>query len=547
MKKSGRILGLILGLLLVSLMFNACGNGSGKNRIPVTRVTISGAGIINNALTATVGSKIILRADVSPSDATDKKIEWKSSDISVITITENGEITTLNPGDANITATADNKTGKIEVKVITDTELNSISFVKSDINVNIGSSIQLNLDFFPSSATNKNVIYTISSVADRDIKNVSVNAKGKVDVLIGAISGTEYIVTATSQENSNITAICKIIVQDVMLTSISVKRNDEAIPINSSENGRIEIPIDIPKNVYFFVPLYTPDNTSQQSVEYESSNPMILSIEKYDNLGLYSIGASAEIGMNVDVTIKGQNGTSFIIYATIVEAKNYIANELTVSYLNSLAVDKRTLWDIEGYGTDGETDSSDDDFYDTAGNKLLSQPICGGVAPWDGGWGVIFDTWDNPYKDNELPNQYMYNKILIGSNINIIEFRTRSHITPSPTSDRGKFRVRVLEPDGIGGYLLPVVISKIHGIGTADENGWIVISNTTVADYEAARDYFYFDISAYKGKTVIILFEVDDMLDDNLPPGQRDSELCDRICFLGAELQEVKKDRTSND
>ena len=55
-----------------------------------------------------VGDTITLKAVVQPSNATDKRITWTSSDPSVATIDANGKITMQKPGTCNITAAAYN-------------------------------------------------------------------------------------------------------------------------------------------------------------------------------------------------------------------------------------------------------------------------------------------------------------------------------------------------------------------------------------------------------------------------------------------------------
>lgn len=542
MKKTTKKLAVVLAMVLSISIITAC-----KENVPtigVTKVTIAGNGIADNALSMLTDETVSLAASVSPSDATDRQITWASTNTAVVTITDKGELKAVSEGSANVTATAGGIVSTIAVTVAKGVVLTAISFKEPLISANVGSTTKLVLNFEPVEVTNRNVIYTISPDSGAVADKATINSLGKVQILSGALGGSTYTITATSVKYPAIKATCQIKVLEVPLSSIGITRCQEAVDLVSSDGNRIEIPIDIPKNVYFFVPNFMPTNTSQTKVTYTSSDPSVLEIKQYESLCVYSVGTGAAVGKTVNITVTGENNKSTVLYAKIGPAKNYLANELTTAYLKSLSVDKRTFWNIE---TDTSTGN-----YDTAGDIPLSQPIWrgtksastyGGVNPWDGVWGIIFDQWDNPFLDNELPNQYMYNKVQLSDKANFIEFRVRSQTTAS-TSERGKFRVQVIEPDGKGGYLAPVVLNKTKGLGTADANGWIVMSNCAVADFEAMKDFFYFDISSYKGKEVVFLFEVDDMHDDGLAAGKMDSMLCDRICFLGAEIQETMKDRT---
>ena len=545
MKTLKKTVALVLAISCLVLLCSSCGKKAGT-KIEVTHVTIAGEGITDNTLSIMPGEEVTLSASVSPSDATNKTVTWASSNKSAADISTDGKLTAVAEGSAEITATADGKSATLAVTVIKGVTLTAISFTKPEVSINVGSSSKLVLEYEPSDATDKDIIYTITPDSGAVDGKVTISALGKVDILSGAKGGSSYTITATSKKNSAIKTTCKVSVLEVALTALGVRRNSEAVDITSSTSNRLEIPIDLQKDVCFFVPNYTPTNTSDQEVTYSSSDSSILQIQQYENLAVYSVGPSAKVGDTVDITVKGQNDKKVVIYAKIGAAKNYLADDLTAEYLNSLTTDTRASWNIEQSGSSGN--------YDTAGTAPLSQAIWrgtkssttyGGVSPWDGVWGIIFDSWDNPYKDNELANQYMYNKVSLSSNANFAEFRVRTHTTAT-TSVNGKFKISILEADGNGGFKAPVILKKVKGISQADSNGWMEISNCAASDLETGKDYFVFDISAYKSKTVVFLFEVDDMGDKGLKAGTRDSGLCDRICFLGAEVQEAMVDRTSS-
>ncbi len=79
--------------------------------ISAKKVNVESVTLDKPTLTATVGDPAVtLKATVTPDDATDKTVTWKSSDTDVATVDENGQVTFKALGTATITATATNGT-----------------------------------------------------------------------------------------------------------------------------------------------------------------------------------------------------------------------------------------------------------------------------------------------------------------------------------------------------------------------------------------------------------------------------------------------------
>ena len=74
-----------------------------------TTVDVTGVSLNKTTTTLTVGDTETLTATVSPDGATDKTVTWSSSDTDVATV-ENGVVTAVGSGTANITVTATNGT-----------------------------------------------------------------------------------------------------------------------------------------------------------------------------------------------------------------------------------------------------------------------------------------------------------------------------------------------------------------------------------------------------------------------------------------------------
>ena len=85
--------------------------------VPVTSVSISGPGVKDGKATVRRNASLQLAATVSPGNATDRTVSWKSSDTAVATVDKAGKVMGVKAGKATITATAGGKSASVEVTV----------------------------------------------------------------------------------------------------------------------------------------------------------------------------------------------------------------------------------------------------------------------------------------------------------------------------------------------------------------------------------------------------------------------------------------------
>ena len=87
-------------------------NNSGSTNVNVNSIVLN-----RSSLTLDVGEAYTLQATISPSNATNKKVTWSSSNTKVATVSSSGKVTAKREGTATITAKADGKTDTIRVTV----------------------------------------------------------------------------------------------------------------------------------------------------------------------------------------------------------------------------------------------------------------------------------------------------------------------------------------------------------------------------------------------------------------------------------------------
>ena len=100
---------------------------------------------------------------ISPSDATNKKLKYTSSDTKVAEVSASGRVTAKSEGEAKIRAAATDGSDEYAVCYVTVTgkaKVTGITLDKSKLEMKKGESLNLVATITPSTATNKNVTWT---------------------------------------------------------------------------------------------------------------------------------------------------------------------------------------------------------------------------------------------------------------------------------------------------------------------------------------------------------------------------------------------------
>lgn len=82
------------------------GTGTGNDDTPKT-VAVTGVTLDKTTANATVGDVVQLSATIAPADATNKKLSWKSSDDTLVTVDANGKATMVKAGTADVSVTTE--------------------------------------------------------------------------------------------------------------------------------------------------------------------------------------------------------------------------------------------------------------------------------------------------------------------------------------------------------------------------------------------------------------------------------------------------------
>ena len=156
-----------------------------------------------------VGSNFKLTATISPSNATNKKVTWKSSNTKYATVTSSGTVSIKSAGagkNVKITATAKDGSGvtKTVTLKIPTIRVTKLKIKASKSTVVAGKSVKLTASITPSNATNKKVTWKSSNT-----KYATVNSSGVV-VTKKAGKGKVVKITAKAADGSGVSATISI-------------------------------------------------------------------------------------------------------------------------------------------------------------------------------------------------------------------------------------------------------------------------------------------------------------------------------------------------
>ena len=261
MKKTiTQTLSALMSLAMISVVFFGC--GPKEEPLPPTPpaptiVSVTGVSLNKTSLSLVEGGSESLTATISPDNATNKAVSWKSSDSGVATVDGSGKVTAVKAGSTTITVTTTDggKTATCSVTVTSKTV--SVTGVKLDngkLELKAGETAQLTATVEPSDASDKSLEWTSS-----DAKIATVDASGKVTA-VGVGSAT---ITVKTKDGGK-TATCAVTVAPVAVEGVTVDpAKSEVVEGNTVQLKATVSPAD-----------------AAQEVEWTSSDSDIATVDK---------------------------------------------------------------------------------------------------------------------------------------------------------------------------------------------------------------------------------------------------------------------------
>lgn len=364
------------GLIAVFFYPNGVVNGPYTASIAALEANIiplQGINIYSDSSNLYVSYKDTLKLTVTPANATNRNLVYKSSNDSIATVDLNGIVTGKRAGTVTITAqSVESSFTAAKTYHVIYIPVTTLTLDSTSANVFVGSSLQLNAIISPAKASNKGVIWTSS-----DTTLATVSSTG----LISGIRQGNVIIKATSADNPAIAAQTNIHVANVLATGLTFQPS----PVIIGERDTIRI------NVSFI-----PANTSIKKVTWSSSNTALATI---DSAGL--ITAIKQGTLTITANTQDSSGVSAALPVTVVpfDSCGGIPNYGFESGLvNWLSFKDTILTPGAVYAVSGKGHSGDKAVTMGFTNAKTALNIQGSI-PVRGGSVIVFTKWIKLEKD----------------------------------------------------------------------------------------------------------------------------------------------------
>jgi uncharacterized protein YjdB len=256
-----------------------------------------------------------LHATITPSNLVNVKLQWKSSDESVVTVVESSALTAtiqgVSGGHAVISAINQDNVVVGYCHVSVQQPVTAITLSETNITIDLKTTrLQLRAMVEPDNALNKTVIWssTDTSIATVDQNGlVSIKKAGKTSII------------ATSEDTPSVTAVCNIIV-NVPVASVALDETTKTMYVGQSS-----------RLTYVMLPV----NASNNTVTWLSTNTNVATVDK---TGLV---VAKNVGSTVIILKTLENGQS--VYCNITVKRVATGIKLDASTLNLKAGEDHIL------------------------------------------------------------------------------------------------------------------------------------------------------------------------------------------------------------
>jgi len=250
---------------------------------PVEGMTLS-----ETDVTARIGDKVQLRATVSPDNATNQAVKWKSSNPKVATVTDNGLVTMKAAGTASIICTS---VDSPDVQAFCNvTVLKAVSGVSLDIDskeMYVGENYRLTYLVYPSDASTPNVTWTSTNTAVVQVDGtgmLTAKGVGQAEIIIKTLDGS-YM------------DLCTIVVKQ---KPTNVKLALTNLTMNAGE--------------YFYMDaVLTPANSTKEGLVWECVDTNIATVSSTGRITAKAAGQTI-------IMVKTDNGATAYCKLTVLEA-----------------------------------------------------------------------------------------------------------------------------------------------------------------------------------------------------------------------------------
>ena len=259
------------------------GNHTARCEVTVT-VSATGVTLSKTELSLVKGATATLTATVAPSDATNKKITWRSSNTSIATV-ENGIVTAVSAGNATITVTTEDGNHTATCEVTVTVPATGVTLSQTELPLAKGATATLTATVVPFDATNQKVTWRSNNTSVATVENGTVTA----------VSGGNATITVTT-EDGNHTATCEVTVT-VSATGVTLSQTELSLVKGATATLTATV---------------VPSDATNQKVTWSSNNTSVATVENGT--------VTAVSGGNATITVTTEDGNHTATCEVVVTA-----------------------------------------------------------------------------------------------------------------------------------------------------------------------------------------------------------------------------------
>ena len=244
-----------------------------KSIISVTSITLDKKEI--NLYTTSKGYQ--LKATVSPSNATNKTVTWKSDNKAVATVSSSGYVTPIGIGKTTITAEADGKTVKCTVNVTRQPiAVSAIQLDKKSLNLIEGEKEKLSSTITPANADDKTTTWTSSNTKIATVDSYGwVTAKSAGTVTITATAGGKKATCAITVSKATDTKTSTDIGDPGVAEDKPVEDKTIKVTLITLDKNNISMYIG---NTTILTATINPSNATNKGITWKSTNTNVVTV-----------------------------------------------------------------------------------------------------------------------------------------------------------------------------------------------------------------------------------------------------------------------------
>ena len=290
------------------------GNHTARCEVTVT-VSATGVTLSQTELSLVKGATATLTATVLPSDATNQKVTWSSTNTAVATV-ENGTVTAVSVGNATITVTTEDGNYTATCEVTVTVSATGVTLSQTELPLAKGATATLSATVVPADATNKKVTWRSNNTSIATVENGTVTA----------VSGGNATITVTT-EDGNHTARCEVVVT-APVPAASVTLSQTELILRKGATAKLTATV-------------LPTDATNKKVRWSSNNTAVAIVESGTvaalSAGNATITVTTEDGNHTatcSVTVEATSAVEDVVFASVVVSPNPFGEQLCITYVD---------------------------------------------------------------------------------------------------------------------------------------------------------------------------------------------------------------------